>query len=135
MELIGTLFRADIPNINSPHFVIITFAIDDNKRIFLVPISSIKFVKLGGNCEFQGKKCKYYDSACVITNQDIPDIITKPSFARYQYAKIIAYDDLDSSFQQKGKVSEELILRLQNGAKNSKELPGIYKNFIKENGL
>lgn len=83
MGLTGCLFFSDIPNREHPHFAVIVFELDN--RVLIIPISSIKFNE-NGKMSYDNRKCKYYDPSCVITEKDIPEVITKPSFVRYQWA-------------------------------------------------
>lgn len=135
MMLKGTLFWAeDIPAEGVPHFAVIVSQENEHGEVLIIPISSIKFSKTG-QMEYNGQRCKYYDNACVITPEDIPGIIKKPSFARYQYATVSSNFEflkkqLQSIFKYKGNVSEELLIRIQNGAKISKEIPERYKKFF-----
>ena len=127
MILKGALFWAkDIPSVDSPHFVVIISCESKNGEVLAVPISSIKFSE-NGKMKYEGRSCKYYDNACVITALDIPNFITKPSFARYQYATAISANKIlkkhsNSMLKYKCHVSDALVRRIQDGARISKEM-------------
>lgn len=64
------------------------------------------------------------------------DVIVMPSFARYEWAKAIKQSEvakrqLMQSFRYKCIVSDEILRRIQNGTKTSKELPPIFRKFFK----
>jgi hypothetical protein len=134
MGLTDCLFFSDIPNKEHPHFAVIVFELDN--QILIIPISSIKFKK-NGKMSYDNQKCKYYDSSCVITEKDIPEVITKPSFVRYQWAQLIKSSDIlkkqsTHNFKYKCVVSDELLVRILNGAIISKELSEQFKVFISD---
>jgi hypothetical protein len=123
----GLCFHADdIPNVGFPHFIVIISKTVQGKAL-LVPISSIK-------------DGKYYDKACELNKNDIIDeggrhILSKPSFVRYQWAQevniaLITANKFDGKYQYQCKVSNDILLKIQNGAKKSKELEARFRKYF-----
>ena len=126
------LWADDIPNSFSPHYIVITSSENPEGMVLVVAISSIKYKKDGSE--------KYYDKSCILTVTDIIDengksILTKPSFIRYEYAQEIKSNQLltkqfANQYKYKCKISDELLKRIQDGAKQSQELqPRFFKYF------
>ena len=98
----------------------------------IVAISSIKYKSDGTE--------RYHDKACLLSVGDIVDesnnfIITKPSFIRYEYAidmttKDILSKQFTNRYKYKCKISDELLGRIQEGAKNSKELEPRFQKYF-----
>lgn len=126
------LWADDVPNPSAPHYVVITSSENPEGRVLVVAISSIKYNDKGIE--------KYYDKSCVLSVKDIVDekgnyVLTKPSFVRYEYATDkLAASLLEGQFagkyQYKCKISDELLLRIQEGAKISPELEPRFKRFF-----
>lgn len=139
MRCKGVCFFADVPNAEAPHYIVIASDINADDEMLVIPISSIKFQE-NGRYSYNGQACKYYDDACTfdvgeITADDGRGVIIKPSFARYEWAKAVKQSDvvkkqLAQSFRYKCTVSDEILRRIQNGAKTSKELPPIFRKFF-----
>lgn len=132
-------FAGDVPNSQFPHFIVLISDKDPQNRILFIPLSSIKFSSTA-NYEYKGKPCKYYDDACVFEEEDIFDqkgkpVLTKPSFARYEWAEEIQINEvwnkkLSGIYKYKTKLSPEQLKRIQDGAKKSKELKPYFKKFF-----
>ena len=126
------LWADDVPNPQAPHYIVITSAANDDDMVMVVAISSIKYKSDG--------TAKYYDKACVLSVEDIIDsrgrqILTKPSFIRYEYALDMRTKDILSKqfadrYKYKCKISDELLQRIQNGAKISQELEPRFKKYF-----
>lgn len=139
MKCKGVCFFASVPNAEAPHYIVIVSDTNPDGEMLLIPISSIKFSD-HSKYSYNGQPCKYYDDACTFDIGDIKDdngrnIIIKPSFARYEWAQAISQDNLFArqvmrDFSYKCAVSDEILKRLQDGAKKSKELAPVYKKFF-----
>lgn len=139
MKCKGVCFFASVPNATVPHYIIIASDPDLDGEMLLIPISSIKFSD-HSKFSYNGQSCKYYDDACTFDVGDIKadngkNIIIKPSFARYEWAQIISQNNLLTrqvvrDFSYKCVVSDEILKRIQDGAKKSKELAPVYKKFF-----
>lgn len=139
MHCKGVCFFADVPNAEVPHYIVIASDANGDDEVLLIPISSIKFQK-GGRFSYNGQACKYYDNACTFDAGDITadngrSVIIKPSFARYEWAKAVKQSEVAArqlmrSFCYKCTVSDEILRRIQNGAKTSKELSPIFRKFF-----
>ena len=126
------LWADDVPNPEAPHYIVITSSENPDGLVLVVAISSIKYRADGSE--------KYYDKACVLNIGDIVDdsgrsIITKPSFIRYEYAIEMKSQDILSKqftnqYKYKCKISEELLHRIQDGAKTSQELEPRFQRFF-----
>lgn len=126
------LWASDVPNPEAPHFIVIISSENEDRKVLVVAISSIKFKSDGTT--------KYYDKACVLSPEDITDekgkqILSVPSYVRYEYAMEIASEDimdkqLNRLYRYKCKVSEELLLKIQEGAKISLELEDRFKKYF-----
>ncbi|MDR1007063.1 MAG: hypothetical protein LBL65_00670 [Campylobacteraceae bacterium] len=128
MDFSGSCFFAeDVPNSNFPHFIVIISKASPDNQALLVPISSIK-------------PNKYYDNACVLNEKDIvadneKNVLHKPSFIRYQWAqeidiKSIIDKKFNGIYHYQCKVSKDVLLRIQKGAKKSKELVPYFKKYF-----
>ncbi|MDR2100116.1 MAG: hypothetical protein LBP40_04725 [Campylobacteraceae bacterium] len=132
-------FASDEPNVNFPHFIVIISSSNPEGNALLVPISSIKFEATGAY-KYKGKPCKYYDDACVLEQTDIvtdneEQVLNKPSFMRYEWAKEINVNTVlikkfSKIYDYKCKISQNVLGKIQNGAKNSKELKPAYKKYF-----
>lgn len=132
-------FADDVPNPLFPHFIVLISDKDPQNKILLIPLSSIKFLPKA-NFKYKGKPCKYYDEACVFEEKEILDskgnpVLTKPSFARYEWAEEIQVNDVwkkkfSGIYKYKAKLSAEQLKRIQDGAKKSKELKPYLKKFF-----
>ena len=139
MKCKGVCFFASVPNAEAPHYIVIASDADLNGEMLLIPISSIKFSD-HSRFSYKGEPCKYYDDACTFDVGDIKadngrDVIVKPSFARYEWAQAIGQSSLlakqvKGDFSYKCAVSDEILKRIQDGAKKSKELAPVYKKFF-----
>jgi hypothetical protein len=133
-------FAADYPNPQYPHIVIALSDDDEQGNVLLVPISSIKFSN-NGTSEYKNVRCTYYDMACVFAGNEITDdtgryVLTKPSFARYQWAREIPHKEvtlkqLEKIYQYRCTVSDSVLKSLQKGAKVSKEMAPMYRKYFK----
>lgn len=129
MDFNGICFLADdVPNSGYPHFIVIISKTSLENKVLLVPISSIK-------------PNKYYDNACVLDENDIiaddeKSVLSKPSFIRYQWAqesdiKSIVDKKFSGMYRYKCKITNNILLKIQDGARKSKELaPYLKKYFI-----
>lgn len=127
------LWADDVPDEKAPHYIVISSDEDEDGNVLVLAISSIKY-------NIDGTP-KYYDKACPINIGDIIDcngknIITKPSFIRYQYAvelpsALILEKQLNNKYKYKSKISEELLKRIQDGSKISLELEPRLKKYFK----
>jgi hypothetical protein len=129
MDFNGTCFLADDVPLNStiPHFIVIFSKTLPNNKVLLVPISSIK-------------PDKYYDKACVLNENDIIDengksILSKPSFVRYQWAqesdiRSIMDKKFNGMYRYQCKIANSVLLKIQDGAKKSKELKPYLKKYF-----
>ena len=100
--------------------------------VMVVAISSIKYKTDGTE--------KYHDKACLLSVGDIVDdkgrtVITKPSFVRYEYTvdmktKDILSKQFDDKYRYKCKISEELLKRIQDGAKISEDLEPRFQKYF-----
>lgn len=140
MPLKGVCFYGgDVPNANSPHFIVIISDRAPDNKVLLVPISSIKF-NASSNFQYKGIPCKYYDDACVFDGTEIiadngRPVLTKPSFARYEWALevdagLIFGKQLEGIYQYKCNVSETVLKRLQEGAKISQEIKPYFAKYF-----
>lgn len=126
------LWASDVPVVGVPHYIIISSGKDERDNYLVVAISSIKYRADGTP--------RYFDDSCVIDVDDLKDengnnILSKPSFARYQYSCVksgreLLLKQLQNGYSCKCKISEELLKRVQDGAKVSKDLPEDYKRFF-----
>lgn len=126
------LWASDVPNANAPHYIVIVSDKDPENKHLVVAISSIKYKPDGTP--------KYYDSACVLSEDDIIDengqkALNKPSFLRYEYSTALDASDLFmkqvfSVYQYKCKISDELLRKIQYGATISRELPARFRKFF-----
>ena len=126
------LWADDVPNPEAPHYIVITSSANHDDMVMVVAISSIKYKTDGSE--------KYHDKACLLFASDIVDdngksIITKPSFIRYEYAidmktKDILSKQFSDKYRYKCKISDELLKRIQNGAKTSQELEPRFQKYF-----
>lgn len=128
----------DVPAFGFPHFIVLISDACEDKAL-VIPISSIKF---SGNAKYKykNKSCKYYDDACVFDGTELSDdngraILTKPSFARYEWALEIDKTEifkkqLDKVYSYKGYVTPQVLKALQDGAKKSKELKPYFNKYF-----
>ena len=126
------LWADDVPNPEAPHYIVITSSANPNDMVMVVAISSIKYKTDGAE--------KYHDKACLLSVGDIVDdkgrpIITKPSFIRYEYAidvrtKDILSKQFGNKYRYKCKISEELLKRIQDGAKISEDLEPRFQKYF-----
>lgn len=126
------LWADDVPNSGAPHYIVITSSADPNDMVMIVAISSIKYKADGSE--------KYHDKACLLSVGDIVDdngksIITKPSFIRYEYAidrkkQDILSKQFAAKYQYRCKISDELLKRIQDGAKISQELEPRFQKYF-----
>lgn len=80
------------------------------------------------------------DDACVLLEDDIKDekgnnILSKPSFIRYQYALAMDVDELlkkqvIGGYKLKCKINDDVLRRIQEGAKISRELSPRLRAFF-----
>lgn len=126
------LWADDIPNTDAPHYIVIASSENPEGKVLVVAISSIKYRENGSE--------KYYDKACILSENDIIDdkgnnVLSRPSFIRYEYAVEIVHKDLlkkqfNNHYRYKCKISDDLLKRIQDGAKISQELePRFCKYF------
>lgn len=126
------LWAPDIPSVDAPHFVVVSSSKNPQQQYLVVAISSIKYNDMG--------KAKYYDDACVLSEDDIKDaegnnILSKPSFIRYQYALAMDVDELlkkqvIGGYKLKCKINDDVLKRIQEGAKISRELSPRLRAFF-----
>lgn len=126
------LWADDIPNAKAPHYIVIASKKNEEGFVLVLAISSIKYNQDGSS--------KYYDTACKVNIGDITDndgnnIITKPSFVRYQYAVEMHQDaiftkQIKRKYRYKSKLSDDLLKRIQNGAKISTELEPRFRKYF-----
>lgn len=126
------LWADDIPDTTAPHYIVIASSEDENGYVLVLAISSIKYRSDGSP--------KYYDPACVLNAGDIVDdtgknVITKPSFVRYQYAvemlpQAIFAKQLGRCYRYQCKISAALLKRIQDGARISAELEPRFRKYF-----
>lgn len=126
------LWADDVPDPLAPHYIVITSDLNPAGLVLVCAISSVKY-KLDGTA-------KYHDTACLIHPGDILDeqgrsVITKPSFVRYQYAcemesNELLLKQLAGKYKYKCKISDELLKRIQDGAKISVELEPRFRKYF-----
>ena len=126
------LWADDIPSVEAPHYIVVTSSADPDGYVLIVALSSIKY-KTDGTP-------KYYDSACEIHVGDIlndqgESLIKKPSYVRYEYAVAISQKKLfekqiTQRYKYRCKISDELLLKIQKGARMTKELQPRFKKFF-----
>ena len=126
------LWAPDSPSVDAPHFVVVSSSKNPQQQYLVVAISSIKYNDMG--------KAKYYDDACVLLEDDIKDekgnnILSKPSFIRYQYALAMDVDELlkkqvIGGYKLKCKINDDVLRRIQEGAKISRELSPRLRAFF-----
>jgi hypothetical protein len=90
--------------------------------------------------KYKDKPCKYYDNSCVFEESEIVDdkgkpLLSKPSFIRYEWAtEILDVDIFKKRFEKiytyKCKLTEVNLLKIQDGAKKSKEIKPIFKKYF-----
>ena len=135
MDYKGYCFWAsDIPDPEAPHYIVITSSANPESYVLVVVISSIKYK------DEEGTVPKYYDKACELNVGDIVDdkgrsLIIKPSFVRYEWSQEIKEETLmlkqfQSAYKYKCKISDELLKRIQEGAKKSEELEERFKKYF-----
>lgn len=140
MDLKGVCFHGgDVPNCDFPHFIVLISDQNPEGKVLLVPISSIKF-NASSKYYYKDIPCKYYDDSCVFEGTEIKDddgsfVLSKPSFARYEWANevsasLVLQKQLQGIYKYKCKVSEEVLLRLQQGARKSKELRPYFAKYF-----
>lgn len=133
MNYKGLCFWAgNIPTPEAPHYIIIITEPNEKGEALAVVVSSIKY--------FDDGKAKYYDPACVLNVGDIKNeqgknLIIKKSFIRYEYTTVIDVNKIitnqfKSIFKYKCVISSELLKRIQDGAKISKELALRFKQYF-----
>ena len=126
------LWASDIPDASAPHYIVIISDKDPKAQHLVVAVSSIKYKPDGSP--------KYYDTSCELSVDDIVDenghrVLNKPSFIRYEYSAALRADELFmkqvfSIYKYKCRISDELLKRIQDGARISKELPVRYRHFF-----
>jgi hypothetical protein len=117
----GFCFFAPVPTPDIPHFIIIISETSPQGKALLVPISSIK-------------NNKYYDKSCELNKNDIA-VLSKPSYIRYEKATEIEVNNItvnifSKKYQHQCKISDTVLLRIQNGAKKSNEFAPVYKKYF-----
>jgi len=126
------LWASDIPNANAPHYIVIVSDTNLKQECLVVAISSIKYRADGTP--------KYYDKSCELSVDDIVDdngnnVLTKPSFMRYEYSTAISSSELFmkqvfAKYTYKCKITNQLLQRIQKGAMISKDLPEVFHEFF-----
>jgi hypothetical protein len=126
------LWANDVPSSDAPHYIVITSSSDPHNMVMVVVISSIKYKSDGTE--------KYHDKSCLLSVDDIVDdtgkkILTKPSFIRYEYtvdmnSKTILDKQFSDTYRYKCKISDALLKRIQEGAKNSQELEPRFQKYF-----
>ena len=140
MNLKGVCFHGgDVPNADFPHFIVIMSDTSPEGKVLLVPLSSIKFHS-NSNFRYKNIPCKYYDNACVFDGTEIKDedgrfVLSKPSFARYEWAQEIDSSEilqkqLHGIYKYKCNVSCEVLKKLQQGARISKEIKPYFSKYF-----
>ncbi len=136
MNIKGACYFSKLHN---EHIIVIISDTDEYNKALIVPLSSIKFIE-NGKSMYNSLKCSPYDTACTLDIGDIVsdkniNVITKPTYALYKRAEEIDINLINTS-QWKGSleyrcmVSNEILAKLQNGAKVSDYLQErFYKYF------
>ena len=138
MKITGNCYFAkNFPGEDCSHLIIVVASRED--RLLVVPISSIKFTETG-IMKHEGRRCKYYDNSCVFHEEELilnpgKFILNKPSFIRYQWAKDIFVETMKEKlslqkYELKGKISKEILERIKEGAKISKEIEPRFVEFF-----
>ena len=121
------LLAFDIPTQNSKHYIVIASDEMPDGKVLILPISSIK-------------PNKYHDSSCEfdvdeIKNEIGQNLLSKPSYIRYNEAReisssIILNKQIQKIYKYKCKISDEVLLKIQNGAKHSDEFADYFKKYF-----
>lgn len=112
-----TFLDEPLPKIFTRHLRIIISNPNEDNEFLTVPVDTFK-------SDFQDKSC--------IIEQGEHQFITHKSFVNYKYAKVISFAKIFNGLQQgifikKEDVSAELLLKIQNGAKKSRNLSNEFK--------
>lgn len=131
----GQCYKADdIPSEHAPHhYIVIASDALPEGFVCVVAISSIKYNEHGRE--------KFFDKSCVLSLDDIKtedgkNLLTKPSFIRYQYAVELREQDiiqktLTKRYKFVCRISDELLKRICDGAKISCEItPRLRKKYF-----
>lgn len=135
MEYKGYCFWADdVPDPDAPHYIVIASSANPEGCVFVVVVSSIKYKDENKTIP------KYYDKACELNVGDIKDdsgnnLIIKPSFIRYEYSvemkeEVLRLKQFKSNYKYKCKISDELLKRIQDGAKKSDNLEERFQKYF-----
>lgn len=139
MDYYGCLFWApDIPLGTKGHFIVVASPLNVNGKYYVFTISSIK-ENLSGMFEYNGKRCVYYDCACVLEDSSIKvngkNILDRCSFIYYKYP----YEFSPSEFLSKQilskyklvcKLDSEVLNKIQEGASNSEDSPEYIEEYF-----
>lgn len=99
---------------SAPHYIVIVSDVNPKREYLVIAISSIKYKSDGTP--------KYYDTSCELGINDIKDdagnnVLTKPSFMRYEYSTAINSSDLlmkqvFAKYTYKCKIADQLLKRI-----------------------
>lgn len=121
------LLAFDIPEPNNKHYIVIASDEMPDGKVLILPISSIK-------------KDKYHDSSCEfevdeIKNEEGKNLLSKPSYIRYNEARevssaIILSKQIQHIYKYKCKISNDILHKIQEGAKQSDEFAEYFKKYF-----
>lgn len=140
VDLKGLCFHGgDVPNTDYPHFIVIASDNNPEGKVLVVPFSSIKFNSTA-DYQYKGIPCKYYDDACVLDGNEIIDdngkpVLNRPSFVRYEWAleietSAVFTKKLHGIYRYKCRVPQDVLKRVQDGAKCSKEIKPYFSKYF-----
>ena len=118
-------------HIHNKHIIVILSSINENNKALIVPLSSIKF-RENGKDSYNNQPCSFYDHSCVLEHSDIishtnKPVLDRPTFAMYKLADELTITDItkyqiNGKLEYRGFVTENVLKKLQNGAKNTEYL-------------
>lgn len=107
------------------HLRVVISNMADNDRALVVPISTVH------------SKTQIYDKSCVLLKGEHSFLTEEKSYAFYAKAEALCQKDLDALARQNKliiyeDVSQELLQRLQDGARKSDQLPEYLMKYFDE---
>lgn len=115
-----TYLEEALPTNNTRHLRIVISDVNQNGEYLTVSVDS--YVN------------KFQDSSCIIEIGELP-FITHKSFVNYKYAKVVSFQQIYNGirkgvFLQRKDISEQLLKKIQDGAKTTRHLPNEYKAWF-----
>ena len=143
MDYKGYCFWAkDVIHGNQPHYIIIMSPKNSEGKYMIVAMSSIKYKPLGTKSSYlhDGKYCSPYDTACPLEIGCIKDdngkvIPIKNSYIYYKDAFKLTENELLLKqtmyrYEYRCKISDDLLKKIQKGAKETLDLPKHFEEYF-----